>query len=118
MNVIIDNKKNYKIFIANVNRFDMSEIFPDNFSFVTFYNSNNNIGKIPLCYVIEMMSDYIPLQKKELMYNFIKRNIKHYDIIQEKTFNALILAYKNNEDIYIIQEIKNIIKEYFETQGQ
>lgn len=119
MNVIIDyeSENGNLIFIADVNLFTVD---CGNYSdIIAFFNGNKYWYSIKQRSIVEMMTQYIPKLEKENVYDYIiKRNIKHWNILKQRIFNVLAEAYKNNTDVYIIQEIKNIMKEYFETQGQ
>lgn len=119
MNVIIDyeSENGDLIFIANVNFFSVDS--GSGGDIISFFNGNKYWYSIKQHSIVEMMTQYIPKLEKENGHIYItERNIKHWNILKQRIFNVLAEAYKNNTDVYIIQEIKNIMKEYFETQGQ
>lgn len=118
MNVIIDYESENRdlSFIADVNFFSVDSGSASDI--ISFFNSNKYWYSIKSDMIIEMMTQYIPMLEKENDYIYItERNIKHWNIIKQRIFNVLMKAYKDNADVYIIQEIKNIIKEYFESNG-
>lgn len=118
MNVVIDyESENIDLFfIADVNLFSVDSGSASDI--ISFFNGNKYWYSIERDMIIEMMTQYIPMLEIENDYIYItKRNIKHWNIIKQRIFNVLLEAHKNNTDVYIVQEIKNIIKEYFESKG-
>lgn len=118
MNVIINYESENEdlIFIADVNLFTVDS--GSSYDIISFFNGNKYWYSIKASSIIEMMTQYIPKLEKENYYVYItERNIKHWNILKQRIFNVLAEAFKNNTDVCIIQEIKNIMKEYFETQG-
>lgn len=119
MNIIIDyeSEDGDLIFIADVNFFIVDS--GNGSDIISYFNGNKYWYSIKRYSIVEMMTQYIPkLEKEDDYYYITERNIKHWNILKQRIFNVLAEAYKNNTDVYIIQEIKNIIKEYFETQVQ
>lgn len=118
MNVVIDYESENRdlIFIADVNLFSVDSGSASDI--ISFFNSNKYWYSIKSNMIIKMMTQYIPMLEKENDYIYItERNITHWNIIKQRIFNVLLEAHKNNTDVYIVQEIKNIMKEYFESKG-